>query len=150
MTDLRKYLNEIDNAIFRPPGPVSVVQEITALQHVMAASHSNPAILVNQPKHADGRVSDIPVLTNLFASRELSARALGIDDHRDSARALCALSSKAIKPISVKPKDAPVREIIHRDHEVDLLALPALRQHEGEPGTTSRVDTSSHMTLTLA
>ncbi len=134
MTDLRKYLNEIDNAIFRPPGPVSVVQEITALQHVMAANHSNPAILVNEPKHADGRVSDIPVLTNLFASRELSARALGIDDHRDSARALCALSSKAIKPISVEPKDAPVREIIHRDQEVDLLALPALRQHEGDAG----------------
>ena len=40
MTDLRKYLNEIDNAIFRPPGPVSVVQELAALQHVMAAPHS--------------------------------------------------------------------------------------------------------------
>ena len=31
MTDLRTYLNEIDNAIFRPETPMSVVQEITAL-----------------------------------------------------------------------------------------------------------------------
>ena len=120
MTDLRKYLNEIDNAIFRPPGPVSVVQEITALQHVMAANHSNPAILVNKPKHADGRISDIPVLTNLFASRELSARALGIDDQFTGTR----------------------RSTFSRCRLCDSTRVT--------PGTTSRVDTSSHMTLTLA
>ncbi|MEK9647024.1 MAG: hypothetical protein VW547_15910, partial [Alphaproteobacteria bacterium] len=84
MNDLRSYLNEIDNAIFRPDQPVSVVQEITALQHVMAARNANPAILVRQPRIPDGGISDMPVLTNLFASRELSAKALGIDDHRQS------------------------------------------------------------------
>ena len=103
MTDLRSYLNEIDNAIFRPDTPVSVVQEITALQHVMGARSTNPAIFVRQPKLRDGTISDMPVLTNLFASRELSAKALGIDDHRDSAKALADLSSRAAPPPTCCP-----------------------------------------------
>ena len=36
MIDLRTYLNEIDNLVFRPENPMAVAQEITALQHVMA------------------------------------------------------------------------------------------------------------------
>ena len=134
MPDLRSYLNEIDNAIFRPDTPMSVVQEITALQHAMAARNANPAIFVRQPKLADGTISDMPVLTNLFASRELAAKALGIDDHRDSAKVLSNLSSKAIDPVVVDTADAPVRDIVDEGDAANLLSLPALRQHEGDVG----------------
>jgi len=134
MTDLRTYLNEIDNVIFCPEGAISVVQEITALQHVMAAKRSNPAIMISQPELPDGRISEMPVLTNLFASRELSAKALGIDDHRNSARALANISSKAIDPITIKPDEAPVREITLAGEAADLFEIPALRQHEGDAG----------------
>jgi len=134
MTDLRSYLNEIDNAIFRPDQPVSVVQEITALQHVMAAKSANPAIFVRQPKLADGSISDMPVLTNLFASRDLAAKALGIDDHRESAKAMANLSASAIDPIVVDAADAPVREIVEEGAAANLLSLPALRQHDGDAG----------------
>ena len=134
MTDLRSYLNEIDNAIFRPDTPMSVVQEITALQHAMAARNANPAIFVRQPKLTDGTISDMPVLTNLFASRELAAKALGIDDLRESAKALSNLSSKAIDPVVIDAADAPVREIVEEGAAANLLSLPALRQHEGDAG----------------
>ena len=134
MTNLRTYLNEIDNAIFRPQGPISVIQEITALQHVMASKHANPAILVNQPRLANGKISETPVLTNIFASRELSAKALGIDNHRNSAKALSNIVTKAIDPIKIDPKTAPVRKVIYQNEQADLLQLPALRQHEGDAG----------------
>ena len=134
MTDLRTYLNEIDNAIFRPDAPIAVEQEITALQHVMASKNANPAILVRQPKLPDGSISDMPVLTNLFASRELSARAMGIDDHRNSARAMAGLTSKAIDPVTVDAAIAPVREIVEKGDAADLQILPALRQHDGDAG----------------
>ena len=71
MTDLRTYLNEIDNAIFRPEGSLSVIQEITALQHELAARNAHPVILVQTPRLIDGSAGGIPVLTNLFASRAL-------------------------------------------------------------------------------
>ena len=134
MTDLRTYLNEIDNAIFRPEGPLSVIQEITALQHELAARNAHPAILVQAPRLIDGSAGGIPVLTNLFASRELSARALGIDDHRGAATALAALTADTIAPEVVEPEEAPVREVVLAGGDADLLSLPALRQHQGDVG----------------
>ncbi|PPR10615.1 MAG: Phenolic acid decarboxylase subunit C [Alphaproteobacteria bacterium MarineAlpha11_Bin1] len=134
MTDLRTYLNEIDNAIFRPDQPIAVQQEITALQHVMAAKNTNPAIFVRQPKLPDGTISEIPVLTNLFASRKLSAKSLGIEDHRNSAKAMAELTSRAIDPVTVNPGSAPVREVVDEGDTANLQALPALRQHEGDSG----------------
>ncbi len=134
MGDLRTYLSEIDNSIFRPEAPLSVIQEITALQHVMADRNTHPAILVRQPRLADGTISDIPVLTNLFASRELSARALGIEDDREAAAALAALPSRTIDPIIVDPEDAPVRTIVEDGENASLHVLPTLRQHEGDVG----------------
>ena len=83
---------------------------------------------------ADGTISDMPVLTNLFASRELAAKALGIDDHRDSAKELANLSSKAIDPVVVDAANAPVRDIVEDGTTANLLLLPALRQHEGDAG----------------
>lgn len=134
MADLRAYLNEIDNAVLRPGAPLSVIQEITALQHALAERDAHPAVLVREPRLPDGAVSDMPVLTNLFASRELAARALGIDDHRRAAEAFSRLSSKAIPPVVVDPADAPVREVVAEGAAADLRVLPALLQHEGDVG----------------
>ena len=102
--------------------------------NVMASKNANPAILVRQAKLPDGSISDMPVLTNLFASRELSAKAMGIDDHRNSARAMAGLTSKAIDPVTVDAAIAPVREIVEEGDAADLQILPALRQHDGDAG----------------
>ncbi|MEC8288566.1 MAG: UbiD family decarboxylase, partial [Pseudomonadota bacterium] len=134
MTDLRTYLNEVDNAIFRPDRPMAVEQEITALQHLLAERNANPAILVRQPKLPDGSISDMPVLTNLFASRVLSAKAMGIEDHRNSAKEMAGLTSKMIEPVIVDPEEAPVREIVEEGEVANLQVLPALRQHDGDAG----------------
>ena len=134
MADLRTYLNEIDNAIFRPDKPLSTVQEITALQHALAETNRHPAILVEKPELPDGTIGSMPVLTNIFASRELSARALGVDDHRTAARALSILASKSVEPTLVNPQHAPVREVVAKGSDANLEDLPALRQHVGDVG----------------
>ena len=136
MTDLRTYLNEIDNAIFRPDAPIAVEQEITALQHVMASKNANPAILVRQPKLPDGSISEMPVLTNLFASRELSAKAMGIDDHRNSARVMASLTSKAIDPVTIDAATAPVREIVEEGDAADLQSCRRYASMTATPDTT--------------
>ena len=76
----------------------------------------------------------MPVLTNLFASRVLSAKAMGIDDHRNSAKEMAGLTSKMIEPVIVSAKEAPVREIIEEGDAANLRVLPALRQHDGDAG----------------
>ncbi len=68
------------------PGPVALRHELTALQHALDERREFPILMARQLSTLDGRPSPIPVVTNLTASRELTARALGIPDHRDTAR----------------------------------------------------------------
>ena len=71
MLDLRSYIGTLGPALFEPTGQLSVVQEITALQHVLSKSRNYPVIHVREPRLADGRASTFGVVTNLCASRML-------------------------------------------------------------------------------
>ena len=128
--DLREYLASCGPALWRVAAPLSVVQEITALQHALSDAGRVPALLVEQPRLADGTTSAIPVVTNLFASRARVARLLGVDDHRQAAAAFARLAATPRAPVFVS--EAPVQQMIER--EPDLSRLPALRQHELDAG----------------
>ena len=128
--NLREYLASCGPALWRVAAPLSVVQEITALQHALSDAGRFPALLVEQPRLADGSASAIPVVTNLFASRARVARLLGVDDHRQAAAAFARLAATPRAPVFVS--EAPVQQMIER--EPDLSRLPALRQHELDAG----------------
>lgn len=128
--DLRDYLASCGPALWRLAAPLSVVQEITALQHALSAAGRFPALYVERPRLVDGSASAIPVVTNLFASRARVAALLGVDDHRRAAAAFARLAATPRAPVVVS--EAPVQQVIER--EVDLNRLPALRQHELDAG----------------
>lgn len=128
--NLRQYLEGCGPALWRIGTPLSVVQEITALQHALSESGRYPALLVERPRLADGTVSAMQVVTNLFASRARVAALLGIDDHRRAAAAFARLVATPKAPTVIS--DAPVQEVI--DRNPDLRRLPALRQHELDLG----------------
>lgn len=134
MTDLRRYLAQNESVVFRPKRPLSVVEEITALQHALWQAGAQPIVYVAEPRLADGRSSPMPIACNLSASRALCAAALGIPDHRQSAKAFARLTTTPIAPVTVGRADAPVQEIVERGNDADLGALPALRQHAGDAG----------------
>lgn len=133
MLDLRSYLASVPDAVLRP-GPLSVVHAITALQHALEARARHPIIHVERPLLADGRPSPIGVVCNLTASRSLAARALGLADHRESARTFATRAAQPIAPVAVSRADAPVQAVVLRGDAADLRALPALRQHTLDPG----------------
>lgn len=133
MTDLRSYLASISDAVLRP-GSLGVVHEITALQHALDARGRYPVIVVERPRLADGRTSALDVVCNLTASRVLVARALGIADHRRSARQLAERAAAPIAPHVVNRADAPVQAVVEQGDAVDLTALPAVHQHMMDPG----------------
>ena len=91
--NLREYLDGCGPALWRVAAPLSVVHEITALQHALSEAGRYPALLVERPRLADGGASAMPVVTNLFASRARVAALLGIDDHRRAARAFARLAA---------------------------------------------------------
>jgi 2,5-furandicarboxylate decarboxylase 1 len=134
VSDLRAYLSDLGPALFRPSRPLSVVQEITALQHALGRAARYPVIHIPHPRLADGSASELGLVTNLCASRELMARALGISDHRDAARALAKRAAAGIAPLDVARDDAPVQQVVAQNGDVDLRRLPALRQHVFDVG----------------
>lgn len=125
--DLRSFLDDSSWPVFAPGEPLSTVQEITALQHAVAELGRQPIIRVDRPIMSDGSHSPIPVVTNLFASRQVVARLLGIPDHRHAARDLPARAAQSAAPVVVS--DAPVQEIVLEGDAASVLDLPVLTQH---------------------
>ncbi|MEZ5499701.1 MAG: UbiD family decarboxylase [Steroidobacteraceae bacterium] len=134
MTDLRSFLHEHAAAVWSLPKPVSVRHSLTALQHRLDRSGHFPVLLARKVVLPDGQLSDIPVVTNLTASRELTAQALGVTNHRDMAAWFAARSASAIAPQVLSRDRAPVQSRVFQGDEADLTRLPALIQHCGEPG----------------
>lgn len=132
--DLRTFLDAHAAAVLELRASVSVRHELTALQHRLDAEGRYPVILARRPRLLDGSDSPIPVVTNLTASRRLSAAALGLDDHRSAARWFATRSANPVEPVVVDAASAPVRERVLSGAAVDLTRLPALVQHELEPG----------------
>ena len=134
MTDLHQFLAEHQHAVWDLPQGVSLLHDLTALQHELDARHQYPILLARNLPTLAGDRSPIAVVTNLTASRELTARALGIPDHRHTAAWFAARSSDGIKPEVVARNVAPVQQRVWRGEEASLYNLPVLTQHELEPG----------------
>ncbi len=132
--DLRGFLSAHPAGRLDLREPVDTRHELTALQHRLDAEGRYPIVVAHRPRLADGSESPIPVVTNLTASRRLTAAALGLDDHRQAARWFAARVSRPVEPVVVTAAEAPVRERVLSGEVADLTRLPALVQHELEPG----------------
>jgi 2,5-furandicarboxylate decarboxylase 1 len=132
--DLRTFLADAGEAVWHLPSGGSRRHDLTALQHVLDERGEFPILLARGTCGSDERESQIPVVTNLTASRLLTARALGIPDHRGTARWFAERTRAGVDPILVARETAPVQEVVLDGAEADLGRLPALVQHELEPG----------------
>lgn len=134
MADLRQFLTEHSESVWELPGEVSSAHELTALQHLLDERHQYPILHSKGVRNLAGDRSDVSVVTNLTASRELTARALGIADHRGTAQWFASRTQAGIAPVIVSREDAPVQQHVMRDEQASLFDLPVLTQHESEPG----------------
>ncbi|MGE0581651.1 MAG: UbiD family decarboxylase domain-containing protein [Steroidobacteraceae bacterium] len=132
--DLRTFLAEHAGAVWQLPAGLARRHELTALQHLLDARAEFPILLARDTRDRDGAPSPIPVVTNLTASRVLTARALGIPDHRQTAEWFARRSTGGIEPRVVARADAPVQAVVLAGADADLRRIPALTQHELEPG----------------
>lgn len=134
MRDLRSFLEQAGDAVWRLGRDVELRHDLTALQHALDAAAQYPVIFANGLRSLDGAATEIPVVTNLTASRELTARALGIADARAAAAWFARRSATGIAPVVLPRADAPVQQKVWEGAQASLLRLPVLTQHELEPG----------------
>lgn len=132
--DLRSFLADHAASVWELTESVSVRHELTALQHELDRQGRFPVVLARQPRDGNLGFAGIPVVTNLTASRQLTAAALGIPDHRHTAAWFAGRSANGIDPVVVQPQSAPVRDVVWQGSEANLARLPILTQHQLEPG----------------
>jgi 2,5-furandicarboxylate decarboxylase 1 len=133
MLDLRRFLADHAAAVWTLPDGLSNRHDLTALQHELDARGLYPVLLAVGVAPVNGARPTLAVVSNLTASRELTARALGLSDHRGTAAWFAARTAGGIEPITVSRADAPVQQVV-LERDADLTALPVLTQHELEPG----------------
>lgn len=132
--------------------PVSLVHELTAL-HQKVLSEGGPALLIKKPVHADGRFSPIPVVVNLFGTRQRIELGFGVgeagltglaNDLAELQRPTPPVSladawSKLpmLKAVgSMRPRlrrAAASQEVVYKGPQIDLGQLPVQWCWPGEP-----------------
>lgn len=132
--DLRTFLNDHADVVWSLPDGLSLRHDLTAIQHALDARGAFPVLVAGGMTDAEGRPSSLRVVTNLTASRELTARALGMPDHRHAAKWFAERSAAGVEPITLSRAQAPVQQIVCEGADADLRSLPILTQHELEPG----------------
>jgi len=132
--------------------PVSVVHEMTEI-HRRVLGRQGPALLFERPTGLPASDSGIPVLVNLFGTRQRVAAGLGLGPERlgELGEALARLREpepvdgirdllsrwpllRAVLAMRIDHVDhAPVQHEVRRDDDVDLDALPIQTCWPGEP-----------------
>ncbi len=158
---LRDFIDKLDAAgeLVRVTEPVSTVLEMTEICDRLVRT-GGPAVLFENPVRADGQVSDIPCLANLFGTvkrvamgvtlggkaRETAADLREVGDLlaflrqpepprgvADAAKMLPLMKTvMSMRPKTVR--SAPVQEVVLTGDQIDLSKLPIQTCWPGDAG----------------
>ncbi len=151
---LREFIDRLEAAgrLARIKEPVSSVLELTEI-HTRVLAEGGPALLFENVTKADGTLSAMPVLTNLFGTVERVAWGMNREPHelRQVGETLAFLRQPEppggwrealemfplLKTVmSMRPKTigrAPVHEVVLQGDDIDLSELPIQSCWPGEP-----------------
>ena len=136
----------------RISAPVCLVHEVTEI-HRRVLAEEGPALLFERPVDAEGNIQPIPLLANLFGTRERIEWGLGLEtgglprlatflaDLRDprpprSLRDAWGKLPHLKAALSMNPRTVrrpPCQEIVRRGEDIDLGRLPIQTCWPGEP-----------------
>jgi 2,5-furandicarboxylate decarboxylase 1 len=130
LSDLRHYLASLpDSDILRPAGPIPRDYAPTALVLELERQGRTPVVLLDRPGSPEG--SNVPVVCNLFASRDRIAAMAGAAPGGFNQAWLSALEHP-IPPVMVE--HGPVQERVQIGPELDAGSLPISRHFEQDAG----------------
>lgn len=151
---LQHFVGELERRgrLKRITKPVSLVHEVTEI-HRRVLNAEGPALLFEKPVHADGRTSEIPLLANLFGTRERIEWGFGLAGggigglaellsslrHPEPPRSMREVMTKApllaaaLSMRSRRTGNAPCQEVAWRGEDIDLARLPIQWCWPGEP-----------------
>lgn len=133
VTELRKIEGELLE-VNKKVSPATY--EVTAVLRKLEEKGLFPTVMFNNCTALGGDKASMRVLSNLFATRQRCAMALGLPpDDSDFPLSLeySRLVCQRTEPTIVSRDKAPVKEMIRIESDVDLSELPIVRHHEMDP-----------------
>jgi 2,5-furandicarboxylate decarboxylase 1 len=120
-------------------GEVETVAAPTPLSRVASILDGNPKAVKFEKAGPDGQ----ELAGNVMGSRRRMALALGVDEP-DLLREMTRRLATPLDPVQIDAADAPVQQVVQRDNEADLTALPVHLQHgeDGAPYISATLDIS--------
>lgn len=140
--DLRAYLAELEQRC--PEATLRIGREVdprefhvsAVLQHVENRGDQR-IVLFQKSLDLEGRPTNFSLAYNLFVTRELCARAIGLsspDAKMPLSLEFSRREAERIEPELVPPARAPVKEVMRKGRDVDLSRVPMFRYHEQDIG----------------
>jgi len=139
--ELREFLTEIGK---KYPSELASVEkevnpanfEVTAILQHLENQKRFPMVIFEKPLNGRGQPSGMRLLSNVFASRERCAIALGLPPEKSRVEVGLAYAERentSIAPIVLMRKDSAVKEVVKAGKDVDLFEYPNVRHHEMDP-----------------
>jgi len=140
--DLKGFLKAIRKALPHEMVTIDKVVnpekfEVTALLRHLEVRGKFPVLLFDKPLDLMKREAGFKLITNVFATRQNCALALGLDPsdwQLGLSLEYARRENNIINPQVVERKSAPVKEVVHIDEDADLRMLPIVRHHERDGG----------------
>jgi len=133
---MHSYLQHLERDkpgdIIRIKKEVSPEFEIPAILQQIESKKRQPVLIFEKVRNLKGSLSQLPVVINLFGSRERLADA--IDSTVEKLPLDYITKEKPVPPVIVEKNRAKVKEIIQKNEEVDLFELPIITHHEMDLG----------------
>lgn len=110
--------------------------EATAILANLEQRGLYPMVLFERPLNLLGQASPFPLLTNVYASRQRCAMALGLEPRQHRLELSLEYSrreGRRIPPTLLSADSAPVKQVIKTGSGVDLRELPIVRHHRMDP-----------------
>lgn len=111
--------------------------EVTAVLKHLELRRKYPLVVFDRPLDLHGRPSPYPIATNIYATRERCAMALGLkasDATLGLSLEYARREEQRIAPEIVDPSHAPIKDIVRTGDQVDLRELPIIRHHDMDAG----------------
>jgi 2,5-furandicarboxylate decarboxylase 1 len=135
LDNLKKHYPEEVVTIDDEINPASF--EATAILRHLELAGKYPLVYFTHPLNLKGEVSKVPLVTNVFASRQRCALALGLHPEQSKLPLALEYGQREASPLPAKivsKNEAPVKEVVKRADEIDLREFPIVKHHEMDLG----------------
>jgi 4-hydroxy-3-polyprenylbenzoate decarboxylase len=122
---LKRWLDHLESGgeLLRISTPVDVVYEAGAIADLLV-KNNGPAVIFEKPRLADGTISEIPLVMNIFGTSDRTLRALGASHETEIGDRMVAMMKPDIGEFMKKPwKAIPLAR--------DALAMPPWKKRKG-------------------